>query len=200
MIAVFAILSTLTVLALAPVLFVVLAEFPGNGFQKIEAFVSAYDGTLLSLGTLFLVSTLAVLAAHLSNRSAERRENYNRKIQAALQIAQFRQDWILELRGELAAVQAIMFRVSQTNAKVSDAAVEEFTLRINNVFLMLNPLEERTKELRSALAEVGAALRSTESDHKKSLVRRFEEIAHAILKAEWERLKSDLEAAHDLEV
>ncbi|KUJ77680.1 hypothetical protein [Ruegeria profundi] len=185
----------LSLVALAPVLFVAISGYKGPILQKTELFISDHDSTLLSLGTLFLVSSLALLSSHISNKSAERREWYSRRIQASLQMSEFRLKWVEELRSELAQLQTEM---SVYNKEASD--FKELTLRFRKVFLMLNFEEKNTKDLNQSFQRYVQSLRDADKDKKNACLKEFHRISNRILKEEWKRIKVELEQAQVLEL
>jgi hypothetical protein len=162
---------------------------------SLETFLRENYGVLTSLGTLALVSGLALLTTHLSNRSAERREVHNRRIQAALQIAQFRQSWIEQLRRELASLRAQL-----TAAKKENFSTKEAQEKLSHAFLMLNANEDKTKELWACVTDFAKAYVDVNAEGKSSALSKFDDVARALLKEEWDRLKRELEAAQRVEL
>ncbi|NDW46198.1 hypothetical protein [Ruegeria sp. PrR005] len=177
------------ILAITPPLLVVLSDFEGGFFEKIEEFISVYDGTLIALGTLFLVSLLAILTTHLSNVAADRRERSNRRIQAELKLSDFRQLWINELRIDLAVYMAeVRFRKNREDL----SRLEEVSTRI---FLRLNQNEEDAFKLGGMIAKLVRVVRAENYDEEDEIVSEILRLSRVVLKKEWERLKSDLRTA-----
>ncbi|WP_135501630.1 hypothetical protein [Roseovarius aestuariivivens] len=161
----------------------------GLTFLEFEGFIRKYSGTLISLGTLLLVSVLTVFAAHLSSQAAEKTAKNNRRIQAELKVAEFRQKWITDMRNDIAELVGLSFH----STKEEDfAKAYELSMKIE---LRLNPTEELAKSVSNCLVEVSK---------KSNDVERYKAISNLVLesrkylKSEWSRLKYELEQAQIL--
>jgi hypothetical protein len=169
---------------LAALFLVIWIDLATDTKREIEQFIRDYQGILLSIGTLTLISLLTLAAAQITSNSAERRDVFNRRIQAELQIANFRQLWINELRSDLAVVQSGLSNMS------SDKDNFETLTAYSRVLMRLNPEEENTKELQRIMKR----RTDKEPDYSAS---EFQSICGKILKSEWGRLKKDLTAAQE---
>ncbi|ATG36853.1 hypothetical protein PhaeoP23_02749 [Phaeobacter piscinae] len=190
------VLFLLALTALTPPLIVLLGQFPGPLSVRVESFISEYDGTLISLGTLFLVSGLALLTTHLANTSASKREEYNRRIQAELKLAEFRQTWINDLRDNLADY---MSHVGYTRDLQKNVDAEKIGKIAARVELLMNAQDPNLKPLRVAMTHMFRASISKD-ENSSDAMKELTQVGQDILKTEWDRLKTDLASIKDYEV
>lgn len=190
-------ITVLGIQALGLVVWHAQAEFPGSGWERFEALVSKYDGIIISIGTLLLVTGLAVFTTFLSNKNAARleaanrensdlRERANRRIATQLKLVEFRQAWINDLRDQLAAYYGKV-AVAGPNFNGWD----ELAQIGNKILLLMNPEDKDYNAL------VGVLTRVTDAMHGQvgeavAAHSEMRDIAQRILKREWNRLKDDL--------
>lgn len=182
--------------AVFPVFIVVLGEFEGTFLERLELIISKYDGTLISLGTLFLVSGLALLTTHLANTSAAKREEYNRRIQAELKLAEFRQTWINDLRNNIAEYVSHVGFTRDLQQNVDSEKVGNIAARVE---LLMNAQDPNLKPLRKAMATLYNASISKDESSSEAMAE-LTHVGQEILKTEWDRLKKDLASIKDYEV
>ncbi len=180
------IFAVLTFVALLPVVVIVLGEFPGSFIEKVEALVSTYDGVMISLGTLFLVSFLAFLTTLLSNKKADRQEAANRKIAAQLKIGEFRQAWINDLRNQLSTYYAKTITAGEMHDDW-----EELALLSGKIRLLMNADDVDYDRLVDVLRELTKAMEARDEEIGQIADELLKTSQH-ILKREWDRLKNDL--------
>ncbi|MCW9043756.1 MAG: hypothetical protein OQK05_10475 [Pseudopelagicola sp.] len=186
-----------------PVFVIVLAiYFFGLPMEEFENFVKRYSGTIISLGTLALVSLLALLTSHISNKAADRRdalaaeashqrEALIQRVQSELQVSQFRQAWISEMRDDIIEYSSLAF-----HRKGVDDITRMFALRAK-IEMRLNTEEPLARELSKNLNE---AFRKAKSDEEiGAVLGEVTSSGRAYLKAEWARLKDDLRKAQLLD-
>ncbi|AXT27597.1 hypothetical protein D1823_14035 [Ruegeria sp. AD91A] len=181
----------LAVLILIPPLLLLLQSYPGSFAQKFESAVSEFDGTIISLGTLFLVSGLALLTTHLSNRSSEKREAANRLISTEMKIAEMRKKWIDDLRDDLAVFSSLV------STESGPESMREEVELASRILLRLNPKDPNYDSLREHLKSASGEFGAEDPDMSELVALR--EVSQKILKHEWERLKHDIKNAHMLE-
>lgn len=180
------IISLLTITALLPPLIVVLSAYPGPFFVSFEGFVGDYSGTLISLGTLFLVSLLAVLASHLANVSAEKRILHETDQQRRLKLSEYRRIWLDELRDELAQVIGMCAFRSEINGgekKQFLALIAKLQLRIHS-----------SHQYHDEFIETLRAIATSQEEGKDNPITPADMItlSEKVLKEEWEQLKIEL--------
>lgn len=180
---------------------------------SLEMFLRENRGVLISLGTLFLVSFLALLTSRLSDNAADRREKLvhemvdrrerramaaaekqektSQRVQAELQISQFRQAWIKEMRQDIADLLNLSFH-SASEADVAKA----YTLSMK-IEMRLNPEEDAAQELSEALSTLSGAS-GNDAAHVAALTK-VVTTSRNYLKGEWDRLKQDIRKAQLLE-
>lgn len=190
MIALVAVFSTLTVLAILPWIVVALSACSDASSTPIECVIKKYDGTIISLGILVLVSGLALLTAILTNRSTDISQKSNRKIRAELQIASFRQKWIDALRNDLAEFQSICVVLSNTAKEHGGDELKLYRLAelSARIQLRMNPDDRDYSALMDTLRLQRDAIISGNKNGQSGMNRTSQEI----LKREWDRLKHDL--------
>lgn len=178
----------LSLTALGPVFLVALGSFEGSTIQRIEGLLSDRQELIIALGTLFLVVGLSVWASHLNNKSAEKRERANRTLLAELKISEFRQQWIDELRKELAHYYELVF----TDPNVRN--MKEFGSVMTKIRMRLNLEETLAKDLYQSMLRVGDV---TLTDPVKlgTELSDYMEKGHKFLRNEWVRLKNDIREA-----
>lgn len=185
-----AVLLTLINLTFLPVILVLLSKFEGNFFQKVESFVGGYAGILLSLGTLFLVSLLALLTTVITNRYSDQRYATNRQISTAVKLSDFRQVWINELRADLAEIITLTSESWKDDEQESNSRA---MLLMSRILLRLNPGNEDIVKLRSTILD--ACDKALNDKVNLDVTTELLVLSQIILKREWDRLKTDLESA-----
>jgi len=160
----------------------------GVELSVLDDTIETHQSLLISLGTLLLVSVLAVWATHLANTSAEKRERSNRKVQAELQIAQFRQAWIAEIGRDIS--EFIFLSSKQSKGDQVDSRIMHLATK---VLMQLNLDEELAEDLRAAM------LALIDTDNAAGNAALATQASSNYLKAEWKRLKLDLQNAQSLE-
>jgi len=191
------VLFMLSVLAMLPPFIVLVGQFPGPPSNQLEKFISEYDGTIVSLGTVFLVSGLALLTTYLSSASAEKRDQAARHLNAELKLSTFRQEWINSLRSDLSEVVALAYVFfddeSGTQAKEDKSKLADLKRVEARIRMRLNPTEDEATELVGHLVDMINAC--DKNDQENSITHR-EALANAgsiYIKNEWDTLKENLE-------
>lgn len=182
MVALFAIFVVLTILTLLPVLAVLLGQYEGHLVAKVEKLVSDFDGILVSLGTLFLVSALALLTTLIANKFADRRELANRQTATQLKIAEFRRAWIEGFRNELSE-----FISLATEGRTDDQAAARSIAKMSSVLMRINEDDPLLPEIENSMSQ---CLLEKDPDrlanHQAELMMK----GRVILKNEWFKLKN----------
>lgn len=181
-------LVLLSAVAFTPLFLVALGEYPGSTYEKFEGLLSDRQELIIALGTLFLVAGFSVWGNHLSNSSAERRERVNRTLMAELKIAEFRQQWIDELRKELAAYYALAF----TDPDHRD--MKEFGAMMTKIRMRLNLTEPLALDLYISMLTVGD-IKGRDPKKIGEDLSDYMEKGHKFLRGEWVRLKKDIRDA-----
>ncbi|WP_420585383.1 hypothetical protein [Ruegeria sp.] len=140
---------------------------------------------------------VAFFSSKYSTRIALRAAVQQRKHEATGLLSQFRQDWINDLRNEIAEHQSIclgtaMVFKDQEPSGISDAKVPaekmyRLTELANRILLRLNPADPDYQALSTALAVQRKNIHEQGQPNLQTL-----SIAQRILKREWDRLKEDL--------
>lgn len=179
----------LAVVAFFPLMLISLDTYEGNALEKLESLLLDRQEIIIALGTLFLVLGLSVWAGHLSNKSAEHREKFNRQTQAEIKISEFRQQWINELRDDVSRL------ISIASEEMDSEELAEYQLLWTRIQLRLNPDEEAHNELVGKLGALTNAIFSG-NGHADAQTD-IQTQVNILLKAEWERLKKDLKDAQN---
>ena len=117
-------------------------------------------------------------------------------------IAGHRQDWINELRHEIAtAVTATLQATSEKNVNLSQeqrlTTIADKNLRVAKIKLLLNPTEQDHKALAELFDESAIALtkylrrETTTHNDLANINRRIVELTQSILKREWDRVQAN---------
>ena len=175
---------------------------PKETISKVNEFILVFYPTILGIGTVALISFLALLTTIISINYSEIRENSNRRVQAELKISEFRQQWIKELREEIALFSKLCF-ASAPQSTFSEEDIDEIFGLMMRVRLKLNLNEELASALWTNMNLAFASACSyqpgdSQQDRKNSMETSQNQLAasaQAFLKNEWDRLKSDIENA-----
>lgn len=184
--------TLLALVAFAPVLIVAIGDHPGPLSAQIEDFLTRYDAILTSVGTLLLVSALALSGTYLANRSSERRENANRRTQIEMRLAEFRQDWIDGLRDDLAELASIL----NSDTDLDKRRHEKMVVLHARIMLRMNNGDMKYPDLLNGMSGyIKAARLEGGKERDIALTAAHTElitVSQDILKREWDRLKKDL--------
>ena len=175
---------TFSVAFLALVFLVIWIDLPAEAKRGIEKAIRTYQGILLSIGTLILISLLGLAASQISSDSAERREKSNRKSTSELKISEYRQVWITEMRSDLSKLASLLL-----NPGTSDQLREALYLR-SKIEMRLNLEEVLAIDLNDkmlAMWSKGIGDGFDINSHTK-----FIAASNVYLKSEWSRLKRDI--------
>jgi|SRR5947207_5184109 len=124
------------------------------------------------------------------------------KAQIRTAIARHRQDWINELRHEIAtAVTSTWQATSEKNVNLSQeqrlTTIADKNLRVAKIKLLLNPIEEDHRALAELFDKSAIALaqylkrETTTHDDLADINRRIVRLSQSILKREWDRVKGN---------
>jgi hypothetical protein len=187
----------LAMIAILPLIIIVvpIAECSGGGFAvQLACFLEKFDSILLSLGTLFLVSSLALFTTYIANKSSEKRDVFNRRIQTELQVAQFRQDWINKMHRDLSD----LFEIMICNvANDSDAGLARLNFSIQSRLNLENPLAKLVDDI---IIDYFTGVSDKDSELEMDAISRLAPAANEFLKGEWDELKLKLETAQSIEI
>ncbi len=143
---------------------------------------------MFSLVIPFFSGVIAYLSALYSARRALRENQASRALQKQLKLADFRVEWINELRGELVRLQAA---IQLHRSKSSPETEQEIVKMATAVILRMNPEDEDYDTLSLEIRK------GLEYSIKKGDQGTYEitQVARKILKREWDRLKYDLDGS-----
>ena len=137
----------------------------------------------------------SVVNSFATARAAKDR-SLQREMMKKIKIADFRKDWLDELRSELAELIQLSgkdFTTKGDDLSQSDHVFDLYAL-VSKIQLRLNPADENFESLRETLE------RCTTAVDLKELARAHANIVtigRKILKAEWEKLKTELDSGND---
>ncbi len=167
-------------------------------FVGLNKFIFEYRAVILSLGTVLLISVLALSTTLLASKYADQRELSNRRIQSELKLSEFRQKWIDELRADLARLISITTAISGT-AKSTDErklAILEMYEIDSRIRLRLNPFEAEAQIIEQTVIQlVNSATLSEGDEGFKATIKNREMLANLssrYLKNEWDVLRENL--------
>tara|TARA_R110002094_G_scaffold56419_3_gene67548 strand:+ start:5232 stop:5867 length:636 start_codon:yes stop_codon:yes gene_type:complete len=171
-----------------------------------ESFLGSYKGIIISLGTLLVILLATMLTTHLSNVSAEKRQEADRLLNAELKLSDFRQAWIDVLRADCSEVVSLSYSFfdEPDNRMLKLAKLKGLEAHIR---LRLNPLEdaETERNIEKSLIQLISALEAAQkkdSECSKDIEmesgaiehrEHFAELSAQLLKKEWEVLKDNLD-------
>lgn len=205
MIALVSLFCTLTVVAILPWVIIAFGHCTGGAFSRLECVLDKYESTLISLGILVLISGLALLTAFLTNKSTEITEKSNRKVQTEIQVAKFRQAWIIEMQNDLASFLGHLLEKKANRDGVKILSLyAKIAIRLN-----LEKVEEKSSIYKEPLAKAliddmnkAKKLAKSKTHDAKLRAKVHAKLTRSVqkyLKNEWSRLKNDLHEAQSLE-
>uniref|UniRef100_UPI003B530205 hypothetical protein n=1 Tax=Roseovarius indicus TaxID=540747 RepID=UPI003B530205 len=183
---------------------------PPGLVSKINCFLDRNSPILIGIGTVALVSGLALWTAHLSNVSAEKRQEADRLLNAELKLSDFRQKWINELRVDFAEVIQLAYSFFDEKSHQNET-VRKLKMVEARVRMRLNPkcdavLERKIeRELTKLVKACESVVMQSASQHSEqspegnageSALKHREELAKLgseFLKQEWEVIKDNLD-------
>ena len=128
----------------------------------------------------------AIAAAIITSMCMIKNANKKRSFDSVLKIAEFRQQWINDLRNAMAEFQSYGALPENNPTRIRD-----FYLLGTKIELLMNPGDEDYEALHETLEAFYDAGNKSENE-KFAIDERYVEICQKILKREWERLKKDL--------
>ena len=178
---------------------------PDLAIEQVNEFILDFYPTILGIGTVVLISFLALLTTVVSIEYSERREASNRRVQAELKIAEFRQIWINELRDDITKYSKVLFQHG-SKSTFGDAELDEVYTLMTRINLKLNHRENLANELWekiNAAFELACSYQTGDSEAERAKIMEVSQnamtsAARQFLKNEWDRLKEDLEKAQTL--
>lgn len=177
--------------ALAPPAVLYIGSHDDGHSSKLESFILDYQGTIASIGTLLLISSLAILQVYLSNVSAEWRERVNRKTQVEIKLAEFRQIWVNDLRTDTSELVSIAY------GAIGAKNIDRMQFLNTRILLRLDPNQRDTIQTATALANLIKAVKENKDDLPSATTQLQLHMAQ-LLDAEWEKMKEELAAAQRL--
>ena len=150
-----------------------------------QALVASFSVPLLTL----IVTAIVTIS---QSTQASRNRINDREIQRLVKIAEFRETWLNDLRNELADLISYSLDRGERAPEKSVA----FNRSLAKVRLRLNEKEESTAELNDALDEIldyHELAKNKDDPRRGEAQSQLVQAGRKILKAEWDRLRSDLE-------
>ncbi|MBR6123890.1 hypothetical protein IKQ19_09915 [Candidatus Saccharibacteria bacterium] len=128
----------------------------------------------------------AIVAAIITSMCMLKNANKKRSFESVLKIAEFRQQWINDLRNSMAEFQSYGALPGNNPTRIRD-----FYLLGTKIELLMNPDDEDYGALHETLEAFYDAETKTENE-KFSVDEKYVKVCQRILKREWERLKKDV--------
>lgn len=172
------------ILSILPVISILISE---NAYRNsaINSFLKNNSDALLSVGTLLLISLLAILQVHIANVASEKREQSNRKTQVEMKLSEFRQAWILDLRD----------LVSEFSSLVHDSKSADEITRMRalatKIPLFFDPNQDDYKKVLLLITEFLKAKVSGDQSFNSKSTELEMQFAY-ILDREWGKMKAEL--------
>jgi hypothetical protein len=163
-------------------------------FVQLNGFLFKYRSVLISLGTLFVILLTTIFATHLSNTSAEKRQEADRLLNAELKLSDFRQEWINVLRNDLAEIISISYVFFDEKEKrlKNLSKLKDLDARVR-MRLNPKPYAELERRIDSYIEEL---VNCSENGDELGAFKAREGLARAgakFLKEEWDFLKGNLD-------
>lgn len=196
--------ATFALLGLSAVLLLASVNF-GNAdtgwLNATERFIEKFGSIILSVGTIFLVTGLTLLATRWANASQERVSADNLiaekiaartelKIAKEIKLSEFRQSWINDLRDELSEYVSIIGKRELSTDE--QARVLLLSARIR---LRLNPKEGVTKDIGTHITEIQRCRNAEDDKLIAAEIGKLIQTGNVFLKHEWDELKRRLDLA-----
>ncbi|MEW2912259.1 hypothetical protein [Leisingera sp. JC11] len=166
-----------------------------TGFSAFLTDVNSWITNHQSLLTVVALPFAAFLIKYISDSAAEKRAARERRLHLELsrrlKLADFRQAWINEVRGNFSDILSI---ASNPEARAG-SDIDLINRKIFSVMLRLNPKETEAKALARKISE----LQDAQDEHLHGSVLELASLMNAYLKAEWDRLKKELEDYSEVE-
>lgn len=151
--------------------------------ETINSWIDDHLALVVSVGVPILTVLVTVLVSVLSIKANIKAQSRQRKLDHQLKLADFRQAWINDMRTDLALYSALTWSGSLNQ---SDEAKKEQVMAQARILMRMNPNDPDYVAMERSLLNPIA----NEKVDRKALF----QIGQPILKREWERLKSDLNA------
>jgi hypothetical protein len=170
-----------------------------NAFSSspLNSFLLKNNDALLSIGTLFLISFLAILQVHISNVSSETREKSNRKTQVEMKLAEFRNIWVSDLRDQASELFSLV-----VTAKNSEKMPQIRKLS-TSIHLKFDPKQPEFGIVADLISKlIGTAVYDSNSTDERAIDKARSEFQIGmalILDEEWAKMKRALEEAQSFD-
>lgn len=159
--------------------------------DAITAWLNENQLLVFSLIVPSLSGLVAYWSAHYSARRALRENQASRALQKQLKLADFRVEWINELREEFVRLQSA---IQLHRAKRSEVTEREIVQMAAAVTLRMNPED---KDYDALVLEIRKGLEYSIERGEEGPYQ-IAETGRKILKREWDRLKADLDGSDKL--
>jgi len=152
--------------------------------SKLDAWIATHQLLVVSLGLPLLTIILAAIVGYITTHMSLSAQKADRLQVREIQISQFRQQWVNELRNEFAEFSSLIIQDWEKDSPPSNMGF----CAAKTLFLMNpdDPDYDALVDIQKNLIE--AKEKTGESDDVHLLI----SIGQRILKREWERLKLDL--------
>ncbi|MFW8594131.1 hypothetical protein [Cribrihabitans neustonicus] len=151
---------------------------------------------LLTGGVTVAVNRSVEARSAKSREAAENRAANERRLQLELsrrmKLADFRQQWIDELRKDFATILAAV----PVQNKSQQAAIFDIKACVQRVLLRMNPQEELSQDIFNTLIKL---INERDAEQKEDIAFGLTNLVNRYLKMEWERLKVELSEYEKLE-
>lgn len=163
----------------------------GDFAADLNSLIKNYNAVIMSLGALFLVPAISIISTIVAGGIGDRRDRSNREFQSVIQVSEFRQVWINDLRSDFSEFTTLLY----ASRPMRDDEGRRLQLLFNRIIMRMNHSDRDFKELLEKMTYSTQCMGGSRSEKELPAYRtRLLELMPSILKREWERLKSDLEA------
>lgn len=154
---------------------------------EINSWIVEHQAIVVTVGLPALTLIVTQLTALSSERRISENNRKERALQIQMQIAEYRRDWIEKLREQLTEYNNLI-----ATRHLDDSQLSRIPYFISSFQMKLNADEPLAQELISTIVHAAAVAFDEVEETDSSVHNELCEASQKFLKAEWDRLKSDL--------
>lgn len=157
--------------------------------KDLNTLILEYNALATSIGVVILLVFLTLVATHIANKSAEKRQIFEADRHRRLKLSEFRQVWINDLRNDLS--QFISICAYQKDSEEEE--IKKMIFLIAKIQIMMNADDPNFSKLVDCMKNLSKPkLDDTPTTENDALPSELIKLSRTILKEEWKRLKKEL--------
>jgi hypothetical protein len=154
---------------------------------------------IVTVFTGLIVAMLSFIGARMGSKETSPAANRKNRFDGDMKIAQYRLEWIQDLRSEFIAADKIMTRHYLIDSSDIKETAIQLSERMSNIGYKMNPKDKNYNNIIDCLRTMIDVILPKKREDALAARNKFMQISQEVLKSEWDRLYGEIRNAGHLE-